>query len=290
MPEDWSSYNNALVDEVSYFFTKDLLESFKKFDVESKGKVGRPPYPNSLIILLAIIRAYFKLPYRQTEGLAKMLLGKLEIKVPDYSTIDRRIGKLNIPVDIDRSAKAYELAIDSTGFKVTNRGEWLRQKWAVKRGWIKLHIAVDVKTKKIISLEVTDESVGDSREFKPLVDDASQKGKITKVYADSAYDSMANFNLLNSLNAEAAIKPRKNSSRRSKGSYLRVRTVRAFLSDPEKWKDSVSYGLRWIVEACNSTMKRTLGEYVAAIDPIQMVQEMKVKCLTYNILTGWRSA
>ncbi len=91
-----------------------------------------------------------------------------------------------------------------------------------------------------------------------------------------------------SLNAEAAIKPSKNSSCRSNGSYLRARTVRAFLSDPEK--DSVSYGLRWIVEACNSTMKRTLGEYVIAIDPIKMVQELKVKCLTYNILTGWRSA
>ncbi len=262
----------------------------KAFDVESKGKVGRPPYSNSIIILLALIRACFKLPYRQTEGMAKVLLGRLGIKVPDYSTIDRRIRKLNIPADIDRSAKAYELAIDSTGFKITNRGEWLRQKWAVKRGWIKLHIAVDVKTKKIISLEVTDESVGDSREFKPLVDDASEKGRITKVYADSAYDSRANFNLLYLLNAEAAIKPWRNSSTKSRGSYLRAKAVREFLLDPEKWKDSVSYGLRWIVEACNSTMKRTLGEYVMAIDPVQIVQEMKVKCLTYNILTGWRSA
>ncbi len=109
-------------------------------------------------------RAYFKLPYRQTEGLARMLSKIWGISVPDYSTLDRRIRKLNIPVDIDPSAGAYELAIDSTGFKVTNRKEWLKQKWAVKRGWIKLHIAVDVKTKKIVSLEVTDESVGDSRE------------------------------------------------------------------------------------------------------------------------------
>jgi len=186
MPEDWSIYNNALVDEVTYFFSKELLESFKKLDVESKGKVGRPPYPNSLIILLAVIRAYFKLPYRQTEGMARALLGRLGIKVPDYSTINRRIRKLSIPTDIDRSAGAYELAIDSTGFKITNRGEWMRQKWAVRRGWIKLHIAVDVRTKKIISLEVTDESVGDSREFKPLVNDASKKGRIKKVYADSA--------------------------------------------------------------------------------------------------------
>jgi hypothetical protein len=36
--------------------------------------VGRPPYPNSLIILLALIRSYFKLPYRQIKGSARMLL------------------------------------------------------------------------------------------------------------------------------------------------------------------------------------------------------------------------
>jgi hypothetical protein len=33
-----------------------------------------------------------------------------------------------------------------------------------------------------------------------------------KVYADTAYDSRDNFNLLQTLKAEAAIKPRKNSS------------------------------------------------------------------------------
>jgi len=29
-------------------------------------------------------------------------------------------------------------AIDSTGIKVTNRGEWMREKWQVRRGWIKV--------------------------------------------------------------------------------------------------------------------------------------------------------
>lgn len=41
---------------------------------------------------------------------------------------------------------------------------------------MKLHIAVDVKSKKIVSLEVTDESVGDSKEFKPLLEQASERG------------------------------------------------------------------------------------------------------------------
>ena len=288
MSRDWSGYNDALVREVSFFFSRRVLDSLKKFDVEGR-RVGRPPYPNRLIIFLALIRSYFRLPYRQTEGLAETFSKVWSIEVPDYSTLNRRVRKLTIPIDLDASKSVYELSIDSTGYKVSNRGDWMREKWKRRRGYVKLHIAVDVKSKKIISLEVTDESVGDSKEFKPLVEKASEKGAIAKVYADTAYDSRVNFNPLHSLKAEAAIKPRKNSSCKARGSYLRAKTVRAFLSNPKAWKDSVGYGLRWMGETCNSTMKRTLGEFIRAIDPVHIIQEMRTKCLTYNLLTGWRT-
>ncbi|RLG39329.1 MAG: hypothetical protein DRN91_00150 [Candidatus Alkanophagales archaeon] len=48
------------------------------------------------------------------------------------------------------------MAVDSSGVKVANRGEWIRHKWKVRRGWIKVHIEVDVKTKEVVSIEVTD--------------------------------------------------------------------------------------------------------------------------------------
>ena len=43
--------------------------------------------------------------------------------------------------------------------KVANRGEWIRHKWHVRRGYLKIHVAVNIKNKKIISLEVTSEEV-----------------------------------------------------------------------------------------------------------------------------------
>ena len=51
------------------------------------------------------------------------------------------------------------IAIDSTGIKVTNRGQWMREKWHIKnkKGYLKIHIAVNVKTKKILSMKVTDD-------------------------------------------------------------------------------------------------------------------------------------
>ena len=55
------------------------------------------------------------------------------------------------------------IAIDSTGIKVTNRGQYQRDRWNIrKKGtYLKIHIAVNVKTKEILLLEVTDEKVHD---------------------------------------------------------------------------------------------------------------------------------
>ena len=70
-----------------------------------------------------------------------------------------RINKLYIKIKENDKSKEFEddyliIAIDSTGIKVTNRGQWLRDKWDVKKkGYLKIHIAVDVKTKKILSMK-----------------------------------------------------------------------------------------------------------------------------------------
>jgi hypothetical protein len=37
------------------------------------------------------------------------------------------------------------MVLDSTGIKVTNRGEWLPHKWNIRKGYLKIHVAVDIK-------------------------------------------------------------------------------------------------------------------------------------------------
>ena len=32
------------------------------------------------------------------------------------------------------------IALDSTGIKVANRGEWMRHKWHVRKGYLKIHM------------------------------------------------------------------------------------------------------------------------------------------------------
>ena len=62
------------------------------------------------------------------------------------------------------------IALDSTGIKVTNRGQWMQEKWNIKKekkGYLKIHIAVNIKTKEILALEVTDEKSHDGRKVMP---------------------------------------------------------------------------------------------------------------------------
>src|SRR5665648_926659 len=63
------------------------------------------------------------------------------------------------------------IVVDSTGIKVTNRGQWMQDKWNVgKKGYLKIHVTVNIKTKEILALEVTDEKVHDSKVMRKIVE------------------------------------------------------------------------------------------------------------------------
>ena len=106
------------------------------------------------------------------------------------------------------------LAIDSTGIKITNRGQWMNEKWNTqnRKGYLKIHVAVDIKTKEILALEVTDEKVYDGKILKKLVNnvlDNQGKKKIKSVLADGTYDSNKNFRYLEKKEIVPGIKVRK---------------------------------------------------------------------------------
>lgn len=180
------------------------------------------------------------------------------------------------------------IALDSTGIKVANRGEWMRHKWHVRRGYLKIHVAVDIRKKKVVPMEVTSEEVHDGKVQKKLVDHASENNDVRRVLADGAYDSKENFQFLADRGIEAAIKVKKNSSGKAHGCYPRKLVVLQQLSDFGKWKASVSYGHRWMAETVFSAMKGMFGEYVTARNFQNMVKEMFLKASLYNMFAGMK--
>ena len=241
-------------------------------------------YPNSFILVLSYIKACFHLPYRQTEGVINAV-GKELPDHPSYSQINRRINQLN--VNIENKGKEEEddviIAIDSTGIKITNRGQWLRDKWNVlKKGYLKIHLAVNIKTKEILSLKVTDEKVHDSKVMCRLITNIESKGiKIRAAFADGAYDTNANFKYLSSRQIQPMIRVRRNAVVSKRNCISRNKTV--LLQQQKEWRKEVDYGKRWIAETVFSSMKRMFGEYVSAVQFNNMVKDMMIKVSLYNL-------
>jgi hypothetical protein len=92
----------------------------------------------------------YKLPLRQTQGLMRSLsmLIRLDVPVPDFSTLSRRGKGLRLPAapKAERSDPVH-LVMDSTGLKIFGEGEWLQKKHKTKakrKRWRKLHLGLNV--------------------------------------------------------------------------------------------------------------------------------------------------
>jgi hypothetical protein len=286
---DWRRVNEGLVKRGEILLDLRILDRWDSelAEMNKEKEGGQYVYPEIFVRLLGYVRVLFHLPYRQTEGFLKALRRfDARIQVPDYSTIDRRVNKLDVKLDEKDYGDDIVLAVDGSGIKVANRGEWIRHKWKVKRGYLKIHIAVDVKRKKILALEVTDEKVGDGRMLQPLVEEASKKGKIAKTIGDGAYDTKNNFRYPDDKGIEPVIKVRKNASSRAGGCMPRKLVAQEYLRDPKTWKHNHGYGQRWMAESVFSSFKRTFGEYVSAKTMRNMANELMLKASLYNLFIG----
>ena len=293
---NWPAYNQSLVRRGEILLAFDVIKNWNtELKEMNKDKVGEPfQYPNTFVLLLGYAKAYFHLPYRQTEGIAQgHAKGKVP-SIPHYTTINRRINRLDIKInDTDNEDNEFEdqyivIAIDSTGIKVTNRGQWIRDKWNIRKGYLKIHVAVNVKTRKILSIKVTDEHVYDSKMLPELVDEIIDSDSITtigKLFADGAYEGNDIFRYLSDNGILPCIKIRKNARVGwKKGNILRNLSVISQKKELQEWKDSVSYGQRWSAETVFSCIKRTFGEYVYSIRLKNMIQETMLKASLYNKL------
>jgi hypothetical protein len=294
----WPSYNQSLVRRGEILFAYDFLDICDDtLDRINKNKKGKPySYPYPFILVIGYMRIYFHLPYRQTEDIIKAT-GKNLPNHPSYSQICRRgINQLDISsnrLDENNDNDGIIIAIDSTGIKVTNRGQWMQDKWNIKKkkkkkGYLKIHIAVDIKTKEILALEVTDVKVYDGRKIMPKLIEHILKNdnniKIMSVIGDRSYDSNGNFKYLQNKRILPAIKVRKNSIITRKNNSFRNREVYFQLKDLLKWKKRRTYGKRWMAkETAFSSIKHIFGEYSSSIKFQNRIKEMMIKVSLYNL-------
>jgi IS5 family transposase len=287
----WPKYNSSLVNRIEVLMDTSFLNSWDgSLERENDGKVGHPfEYPEEFFVFLAKIRSLWNVPFRELDGFVRKL-SKLtgKFKPLSYVAIFNRIRDIPIMGMLEEinseATDGITVIIDSSGLKITERGDWLTTKWKGKRrGWIKIHIAIDADAMNVVSLTITDEHRSDTKEFRNVLNPII--GKASEVQGDKGYDSKSNFNYLLKNDVKAAILPRENARTLSRGSPARAKVVRAIRKmGLNSWKSSVQYGKRWRVEIFFSALKRTVGEVIRAKKLKYQVQEAIMKIYCYFLL------
>jgi hypothetical protein len=228
----------------------------------NKGKVGAPfEYSHTYIQFLAFLKIGFKISYRTVQGIIRGLSDYIRIEEIHFTQIRRRIlkvkpsiGNLNLDNNNNNNnndKKPITLIVDASGLTITKKGDYyIEQEWIrKKKEFIKLHIAIDARSERIVSFRITKGNIHDSKKFSPMIREASEQYDIDKVYADKAHDNRDTFNLLDDLNIEPAIQIRKNASIKTKGCPLRRDEVLIIKKiGYERWKQFKNTGRRWIAE------------------------------------------
>jgi Transposase DDE domain len=136
------------------------------------------------------MRMVFGLALRQTEGLIGPAIGllRLDLAVPDHSTLSRRSKTLEVSRLRRAGTGPLYLLVDSTGLKLGGAGEWLIEKHGTSccRCWRKLHIGVDAASGEIVAVAMIRKDIDDAAMVGALLDQiADPIGSFT---AEGAYD------------------------------------------------------------------------------------------------------
>jgi hypothetical protein len=147
----------------------DAIAAWKAAPRTTPG--GQPHYSDLAITTALTLRAVFRLPLRQTEGLIGSILQLLglDLPVPDFSTLSRRAQTLELPAQPRATGGAIHLLVDSSGLKLGGPGEWLVEKHGTskRRSWRKLHIGFDAVSGRIVASILTDRDVDDASQVEP---------------------------------------------------------------------------------------------------------------------------
>jgi transposase len=234
---------------------------------QTVGPSGQARYTGAAIQTSLMLRAAFKLPLRQIEGLMTSVLSLmgLTISAPDHTTVSRRAVTLPALQAPSIPHGPLHVLIDSTGLQVYGAGQWLEAKHGAKsrRTWRKLHLAVDAASGMIVAQTLTDQDTDDPSQVGPLLDQIGEP--IGQVTADGAYDGAPTYQTIAQRGdgIEVVIPPRLTAVSSAeldpptqRDRHLAMITEHGRLA----WQVATGYGQRSLVET-------TMGRYKMMIGP-----------------------
>lgn len=291
---NWREYEAGLRrrGSLTLWLTPEALSCWQAPKRTTRG--GQPRYSDLAIETALTLGLVFGLRLRQTEGLLTSVLKLmgLDLPVPDHTTLSRRASRLRVPDkrhnDRIPQKGPIHVLIDSTGLQVYGAGQWLEEKHSVKsrRGWRKLHLALDADSGDIIAHVMTDQEAGDTSQVGPLLDQMIDR-PIGQFTADGAYDGDPTYGALTNHSPDAAviIPPRANAVKQPDAdpSSQRARHIAAINADGRmKWQAATGYGKRSLVETAIGRYKSIIGRRLRARSFATQQTEVAIGCAVLN--------
>lgn len=295
---DWKSYNRNLINRgsITFWFSADILGSWIAPKTCKKG--AQTFYSDAAIEMLSIIRFRYGLTLRSTQGFAEsiMELMGIEIPVPNYTTLCRRLPNLSVEIQGKASQGALHVVIDSTGLKVFGEGEWkVRQHgYSKRRHWMKLHLAVDSSNNQIISAALSTNSFKDNQLFGELIDEITED--IDQVSADGAYDSKDCYATAEDRGFSGVFPPRRGARLQQHGNCSgprkqrdeHIREIRR--CGRKQWKKNQNYHQRSLSETAMYRFKTILSGKLSSREFNRQANEAFIKCQILNRMATPKAA
>lgn len=274
--KNWSEYNRALRQRgsLTFWMSEEAIGAWRYQGPQKQG--GERIYSELAIESCLRLRLVYSLALRQCQGFVASLFALLGVSlpVPDYSTLSRRQGSLEVSLCARKKKKEGDeeeevhVVLDSTGLKVYGPGEWAQKKHGEKRRrtWRKLHLAVDPKTGEITATRLGENKEHDSAQAAPLLEETQDnRGRVDRVGGDGAYDKWRCYDAVAAHGATPVIPPQKNAKIRQHGNATAAPLPRdeaiRFIREHgrARWKREHGYHLRSVAEAVIGRFKGSIG-------------------------------
>lgn len=289
-PRSWSDYNKSLIQRgnLCLWFNDEVIAHWLAPKCSKRGTPRQ--YSDLAITTLLELKYLLNLSFRATQGFIQSLFKLLDIDlpVPDYSTLSRRLRQLKVELNVPQPMKPLSLAIDSSGLKVYGEGEWkVRIHGHTKRRtWRKFHLGIDTSKQLIHAVTVTTNDFKDSEVFGDTV--AQVKSPIKDILGDGAYDSKNCYEVCASRQLKPIFPPRHGAVIRQHGNGKRkplprdqaIRDIR--MLGRKGWKTKVGYHRRSLVETAMFRFKKMFTASLKSRSFINQAHEVFIKCNILN--------
>ncbi len=293
---NWAAYNKSLVQRgsITLWISADVIENWHPEPEGVRPRGGQVLYSDQAIECLLMLRAVYKLAYRQTEGFGQSVIDLLgaDVQVPDYTTLCKRSAGLAVSLATSNPNEPKHIVVDSTGLKVYGEGEWkVRQHgYSKRRTWRKLHLSVDENTHEIQALVLTEAAVDDAEAGKQLLDDTP--GEIEQVSGDGSYDKAKFYAACSARRVKRiSIPPRHDAKIWQHGNCKKaplprdqnLRRIRQV--GRKQWKIESGYHRRSLAETAIFRFKIIFGSRLSTRTLPRQITEAHIKAAALNRIT-----